>query len=177
MVNSPNPNFNPAEPHPYSASIPKYYCMREGYINCLSFVAGVESCEESTSPKLVDNNYFCVNQVPDYINRYSLLGGGAADYVTCPDVNNFIKQIDTIGDTVTYVFPPGLMSCSKMLHVTCGAPAFRVKPFSIKPEGYRIWFLEYDISKLKSAIGNFSSLSTYDIRKYESIAAGMSRID
>jgi len=39
------------------------------------------------------------------------------------------------------------------------------------------WFLEYDINQLKSAIGNFSSLSTYDIRKYESIAAGMSRID
>ena len=115
--------------------------------------------------------------MPDKINRYSLLGGGAENYLTCPDANNFIKKIDTIGNTVTYVFPPGLMSCSKMVHVTCGAPAFRVTPFSIKPEGYKVWFLEYDISFLKSATGNFSSLSRHDVRKFESIAAGMSRID
>ena len=93
----------------------------------------------------------------DYLHRYSLLGGGAEDYWSCPDQNNFIKTIYQIGDTISYTFPGGKMSCSKILKVTCGAPAFRVKPYSVHPEGYKIWFLEYDIEKLKSATGVFSA--------------------
>ena len=61
MVNSPNPNFNPNKTYEYSPLIPKYYCMRQGFINCLNFTTGQESCVQEGSPELVDNSYFCTN--------------------------------------------------------------------------------------------------------------------
>ena len=106
-----------------------------------------------------------------------MLGGGADNYWSCPDSNNFIKTIHQIGDTISYEFPGGNMSCSKMLKVTCGAPAIRVKPYSIYPEGYRIWFLEYDIEKLDSATAVFNMHTEYDQRHGESLQAGMARLD
>ena len=58
-------------------------------------------------------------------------------------------ELDEIGQISPAVsFTGGEMACSKMVKVSCGAPAFEVKAESIKPEGYLVWFLEYDVEHL-----------------------------
>ncbi len=56
-----------------------------------------------------------------------MLGGGAADVNTCP-AGEFLTTLANEGDSVVFEFSGGEFSCSKMIEVECGAPAFQVQP-------------------------------------------------
>jgi hypothetical protein len=57
-----------------------------------------------------------------------MLGGGAADSNTCP-AGEFLTTLANEGDSVVFEFIGGVeFSCSKMIEVNCGAPAFQVQP-------------------------------------------------
>ena len=58
-------------------------------------------------------------------------------------------ELENIGESSPEItFTGGEMSCSKMVKVRCGAPSVEVKASSVTPEGYEVWFLEYDVAHL-----------------------------
>lgn len=52
-------------------------------------------------------------------------------------------------------------ACARMVRVKCGSPSIRVKPSSVHPEGFLVYFAEYDVSNLKSATGVFTENVEY----------------
>jgi hypothetical protein len=59
-----------------------------------------------------------------------MLGGGAAPGHTCPG-GSFLTTLSTEGASVSFDFTGGtVLSCSKMIEVECGAPAFQVQETS-----------------------------------------------
>ena len=83
--------------------------------------------------------------MPDLINRYSMLGGGVQGAGTCP-WNPYVSDIDSVGQTLDMQFDGGAMgACARMVRVKCGSPSIRVKPSSISPEGFLVYFEEYDV--------------------------------
>ena len=115
--------------------------------------------------------------IPDLLNRYSMIGGGADQGEICPN-SPFVQTLENIGDSIVFVFPGGNMSCAKTVLAKCGAPAIRVLPESVEDAPlYKVWFLEYDASKVEQAEQMFSKSVPFEERKETGVMPGMSRLD
>ena len=107
-----------------------------------------------------------------------MLGGGAADLHTCPG-GSFLTTLANEGDSVVFQFQGGTeFSCSKMIEVECGAPAFQVQANSgtVYSE-FLIYWEEYDPSRISAATQAFDPNSALSTRKDMGIKAGMAKLD
>ena len=52
-----------------------------------------------------------------------------------------------------------------------------MKSTSKRPEGYLVWWLEYDASMVSRATGPFDMSSAWDVRGSQSPQEGMARLD
>ena len=97
--------------------------------------------------------------------KYALLGNGVKGQLRCPE-DQFLYELE---DTQVVEFIGQEMSCSKMVHVKCGAPSIQVKnDISVDADQYHVWFLEYDLnylSKTSSETINLNPNYEYDLRK------------
>ena len=70
------------------------------------------------------------------------------------------------------------MSCAKTIQVKCGAPAIRVIPEeSVAHDLYKVWFLEYDSTKIDTAQEMFSERVKFENRKNSGVMKGMAKLD
>lgn len=101
QIASPIPGYIPNKS--YTTGIEPYSCLREGFISCYDFGAAVESCYPTGDAVLQNSQYLCTDVITDQINKYSMLGGGAAGLHTCPG-GSFLTTLASEGDSVVYEF-------------------------------------------------------------------------
>ena len=106
-----------------------------------------------------------------------MLGGGAEGVLTCPG-GGFLTTLSAEGDKVVFDFMIGRHSCSKMIEVECGAPAFQVQTTSgtVYSE-FLVHWLEYDPKRITPATSAFVAGSAIAARGAMGIKAGMAGMD
>ena len=100
-IPSPIPGYIPNES--YSQAIEPYSCLREGFVSCFDFATNTEGCVPAGDARLQNGQYFCTDVISDQINKYSMLGGGAAGVHTCPG-GSFLTTLSNEGESEVFEF-------------------------------------------------------------------------